>query len=124
MPRCSRLPHESARRPADSSRRRASPRAGRRIRRIPHFDRRRGVPASAPCRDATMAAGGKLDTRETTVLFAAAIGGADLYAKAGDVAAADALARCMDVLGEASSKAGARVVKRTPDKLMALAADA
>jgi class 3 adenylate cyclase len=71
-----------------------------------------------------MAAGGKLDTRETTVLFAAAIGGADLYAKAGDVAAADALARCMDVLGEASSKAGARVVKRTPDKLMALAADA
>ncbi|HWI35890.1 MAG TPA: adenylate/guanylate cyclase domain-containing protein [Burkholderiales bacterium] len=65
-----------------------------------------------------------MDTRETTVLFAAAIGGADLYAKAGDVAAADALARCMDVLGEASSKAGARVVKRTPDKLMALAADA
>src|SRR5204862_2394233 len=28
-----------------------------------------------------------LDTRETTVLFASAIGGADLYAKAGDVAA-------------------------------------
>lgn len=71
-----------------------------------------------------MAAGGKLDTRETTVLFAAAIGGADLYAKAGDVAAADALARCMDVLGEATIKAGARVVKRTPDKLMALAANA
>jgi|1185.fasta_scaffold31692_2 adenylate cyclase len=68
-----------------------------------------------------MAAGGKLDTRETTVLFAAAIGGADLYAKAGDVAAADALARCMDLLGDASRKAGARVVKCMPDKLMALA---
>lgn len=65
-----------------------------------------------------------MDTRETTVLFAAAIGGADLYAKAGDVAAADALARCMGVLGEASSKAGARIVKRTPDKLMALAGSA
>jgi class 3 adenylate cyclase len=56
------------------------------------------------------------------VLFAAAIGGADLYAKAGDVAAADTLGRCMDQLGEAARKSGARVVKRTPDKLMALAA--
>jgi adenylate cyclase len=64
----------------------------------------------------------ELDTRETTVLFAAAIGGADLYAKAGDVAAADALAQCMNTLGAAVTKSGARVVKRTPDKLMALAA--
>jgi class 3 adenylate cyclase len=56
------------------------------------------------------------------VLFAAAIGGADLYAKAGDVAAADALAQCMNTLGEAVAKSGARVVKRMPDKLMALAA--
>lgn len=58
------------------------------------------------------------------MLFAAAIGGADLYAKAGDVAAADALGRCMHLLGEAAQKSGARVVKRTPDKLMALAATA
>jgi len=62
-----------------------------------------------------------LDTRETTVLFASAIGGADLYAKAGDVAAADALGKCMTTLEEATRKSGARVVKRTPDKLMALA---
>ena len=58
------------------------------------------------------------------MLFAAAIGGADLYAKAGDVAAADALARCMDALSAATRKCGSRVVKRTPDKLMALAATA
>jgi class 3 adenylate cyclase len=58
------------------------------------------------------------------VLFAAAIGGADLYAKAGDVAAADALGRCMNLLGETARKSGARVVKRTPDRLMALAATA
>jgi len=63
-----------------------------------------------------------LQTRETTVLFAAAIGGADLYAKAGDVAASDALDRCMNVLGEAARKPGARIVKRMPDKLMLLAA--
>ena len=56
------------------------------------------------------------------MLFASAIGGADLYAKAGDVAAAEALGRCLDGLAEAAKKAGARVVKRTPDKLMALAA--
>jgi adenylate cyclase len=64
----------------------------------------------------------QLDTRETTVLFAAAIGGADLYAKAGDLAAADALGRCMNALSEAARKSGARIVKRTPDRLMALAA--
>lgn len=58
------------------------------------------------------------------MLFAAAIGGADLYAKAGDLAAADAVGRCMDLLGETATKAGARVVKRTPDRLMALAATA
>ena len=56
------------------------------------------------------------------MLFASAIGGADLYAKAGDVAAADALGRCMDLLAQSAKKSGARVVKRTPDKLMALAA--
>jgi adenylate cyclase len=55
------------------------------------------------------------------VLFASAIGGADLYAKAGDVAAADALGRCMDLLTAAARKSRARVVKRTPDRLMALA---
>ena len=58
------------------------------------------------------------------MLFAAAIGGADLYAKAGDVAAADALGRCMEVLEDAAKRAGARVVKRTVDKLMALASTA
>ena len=41
------------------------------------------------------------------MLFAAAIGGADLYAKAGDVAAADALGRCMHLLGETAQKSGA-----------------
>jgi adenylate cyclase len=58
------------------------------------------------------------------VLFAAAIGGADLYAKAGDVAAAEALGQCMTLLADTAKKAGARVVKRTPDRLMALAATA
>ena len=56
------------------------------------------------------------------MLFAIAIGGAELYAKAGDVAAADALGRCLSDLSATAQKAGARVVKRTMDKLMALAA--
>ena len=64
-----------------------------------------------------------LDTRETTVLFAAAIGGAELYAKLGDVAAADALARCKAALEGAAQEAGVRVVKHTPEqRVMALAA--
>src|SRR3954471_12176728 len=63
-----------------------------------------------------------LEARETTVLFASAIGGAELYAKAGDISAADALGRCMGELAETAKKWRARIVKRTADRLMALAA--
>jgi adenylate cyclase len=63
-----------------------------------------------------------MDSRDTTVLFASVIGGTELFARAGDVAATDALARCMDALTASAARTGVRVIKHTADKLMALAA--
>lgn len=60
--------------------------------------------------------------RETSVLFAQFFGGPELFAAAGDLAAVDALGRCMHALADAAERAGARVVKRSADRLMALAA--
>jgi adenylate cyclase len=60
--------------------------------------------------------------RQTTVLFADVLGGADLIAAAGDAPAATALAGCLDHLRKAAEGCGARVVNRAADKLMALIA--
>jgi len=58
--------------------------------------------------------------RETTVLFADILGGADLIAKAGDVAAVAALGACLEHLRASAKAAGARVINRAADKLMVL----
>jgi adenylate cyclase len=58
--------------------------------------------------------------RETTVVFADILGGADLIAKAGDAAAVAALAGCLDHLKKAAEGCGARVINRAADKLMVL----
>lgn len=60
--------------------------------------------------------------RETTVLFADILGGADLIAKAGDAAAVAALAGCISHIRTAAEGCGARVMNRGADKLMALVA--
>ena len=62
-----------------------------------------------------------MESRDTTVLFATVIGGTELFAKAGDVGATDALSRCMDSLAASATRTGVRVIKHTTDKLMALA---
>lgn len=61
-------------------------------------------------------------SRETTVLFAAVIGAADLYAKAGDKAAHEAMERCQFRLGQAAASCGGRLAKATAEKVMVLAA--
>ena len=58
--------------------------------------------------------------RETTVVFADILGGADLIAKAGDAAAVAALAACIEQVKRAAEKAGGRVISRATDKLMVL----
>lgn len=58
--------------------------------------------------------------RETTVVFADILGGADLIAKAGDAAAVAALAACIAQVKRAAEKAGGRVISRATDKLMVL----
>lgn len=58
--------------------------------------------------------------RETTVVFADFLGGADLIAKAGDAAAQAALAACVRHVKKAAEDAGARVVDLAPEKLMIL----
>ena len=58
--------------------------------------------------------------RETTVVFADILGGADLIAKAGDAAAVAALGACIEQLKKAAQKAGGRVMSRSADKLMVL----
>jgi adenylate cyclase len=58
--------------------------------------------------------------RETTVLFAAILGGADLIAKAGDAPAVGALAACLAHLRKAAEACGARVLEHGADKLMVL----
>ena len=62
------------------------------------------------------------ETRETTILFANMIGAADLYAKAGDSVAHDAIAMCLKALAAAAEGAGARVAKTMREGLMVLAA--
>jgi adenylate cyclase len=58
--------------------------------------------------------------RDTTVVFADILGGADLIAKAGDAAAVAALGACIEHLKKAAEASGARVMTRTPEKLMVL----
>lgn len=58
--------------------------------------------------------------RETTVVFADVLGGADLIAKAGDAAAQAALAACVKHLKKAAEETGARVLDLAPEKLMIL----
>jgi len=60
--------------------------------------------------------------RETTVLFADILGGADVIAKAGDAAAVGALAGCVEHVRRAAQGCGARVISRAADKMMALIA--
>src|SRR5262245_23123984 len=62
------------------------------------------------------------ESRETTVLFANVIGAADLYTKAGDKPAHDAIAGCLAALAAAAEGAGARVAKTMREGLMVLAA--
>jgi adenylate cyclase len=58
--------------------------------------------------------------RETTVVFADILGGADLIAKAGDAAAVAALGACIAHISKAAEGCGARVINRAADKLMVL----
>jgi len=58
--------------------------------------------------------------RETTVVFADLLGGADLIAKAGDAAAQAALAACVRHVKKAAADCGARVLDLAPEKLMIL----
>jgi len=60
--------------------------------------------------------------RQTTILFADILGGADLIAKAGDAAAVGALAGCIEHVRKAAQGCGARVIARSADKMMALIA--
>ncbi|HUQ76492.1 MAG TPA: adenylate/guanylate cyclase domain-containing protein, partial [Burkholderiales bacterium] len=60
--------------------------------------------------------------RETTVLFADILGGADLIAKGGDATAVGALAACLEHIRKAAEGCGGRVVNRAADKLMVLVA--
>ena len=62
--------------------------------------------------------------RKTTVLFADLIGSANLYARAGDAAAQEAIARCVGKLRQAAASCGGRVVKAAGDKMMVLVATA
>jgi len=60
--------------------------------------------------------------RQTTVLFADVLGGADLIARAGDAAAVGALAGCLEHLRKAGEACGARVVQLGAEKVLALCA--
>ena len=61
--------------------------------------------------------------RETTVLFADLIGAANLYTAAGDAAAGEAIAKCLEKLKKAAASCGGRLVKTTTsDKVMVLVA--
>jgi adenylate cyclase len=62
--------------------------------------------------------------RETAVIFAELIGAAELYARAGDAAAHEAIGRCMEKLGEAAASSGARVIKRIGGRLLLVAPSA
>ena len=60
-------------------------------------------------------------SRETTVLFAAIIGAADLRERTGDRVAHEALDRCQFRLGQAAASCGGRLAKSSADKVMVLA---
>jgi adenylate cyclase len=62
-------------------------------------------------------------SRETTVLFGAIIGREELYGKAGDAAAHDAMENCQFRLGRAAASCGGRLAKSTADKVMVLCAN-
>ena len=62
--------------------------------------------------------------KEAAVLFAELIGAAELYARAGDAAAHEAITRCVETLGQSAAASGARVVKRIGGRLMMLAENA
>src|SRR5512134_1230557 len=62
-------------------------------------------------------------SRETTVLFAAIIGGDELNAKAGAKAAHDAMEQCQFRLGRAAASCGGRLAKGTESKVMVLSAN-
>lgn len=59
--------------------------------------------------------------RETAVIFAELIGAAELYAHAGDAAAHEAIAACVEKLAQAAAAARSRVVKRIGGRLLILA---
>ena len=59
-------------------------------------------------------------SRETTVLFAAIIGGERLYAAAGETVGYDAMDQCQFRLGRAAASCGGRLAKSTADKVMVL----
>src|SRR5256714_3350782 len=60
--------------------------------------------------------------RETTVLFAHVLGGADLIAKGGDVPAVGALGACLEHLRKTARACGARVIDSGSERLMVLLA--
>jgi adenylate cyclase len=62
--------------------------------------------------------------RETAVIFAELIGTAELYARAGDAAAQELIARCFEQLERTAQAHKARVVKRIGGRLMLLAESA
>lgn len=62
--------------------------------------------------------------RQTTVMFANVLGGAELTAKAGDEAAKRTLDSCLERLAKAAADCGARVKKLAADKLRVLVASA
>lgn len=62
--------------------------------------------------------------RETAVIFAELIGVPELYARAGDAAAHEAITGCAGKLEQAVASNGGRIVKRINGRLMALAGSA
>ncbi len=62
--------------------------------------------------------------RDTAVIFAELIGATELYARAGDTAAHEAISGYAGKLGEAAASSGARVIKRIGGRLMLVAASA
>ena len=60
--------------------------------------------------------------RDTTVLFAHVLGGADLIAKGGDAPAVGSLKACVDHLRKSAEDCGARVIDSGSERLMVLLA--
>jgi adenylate cyclase len=71
-----------------------------------------------------MEQGPEQEGRETAVIFAELIGAAELYARAGDAKAQEAIARCFQRLEQVAQTQRARVVKRVGGRLMLLAESA